>query len=38
VASDYRHINGGARGFLVGIKPADLVRVIEPRMVEVAIA
>jgi Cys-tRNA(Pro) deacylase len=31
------YINGGARGFLVGIKPADLVRVLEPRMVEVAI-
>ena len=32
------YINGGARGFLVGIKPADLVRVLEPRLVEVAIA
>ena len=32
------YINGGARGFLVGILPADLVRVLEPRMVEVAIA
>jgi len=32
------YINGGARGFLVGIAPADLVRVLEPRMVEVAIA
>ncbi len=32
------YINGGARGFLVGINPADLVRVLEPRMVEVAIA
>ncbi len=31
------YINGGARGFLVGINPADLVRVLEPRMVEVAI-
>ena len=31
------YINGGARGFLVGIDPADLVRVLEPRMVEVAI-
>jgi len=30
-------INGGARGFLVAIKPADLLRVLEPRMVEVAI-
>ncbi|HEU5137188.1 MAG TPA: aminoacyl-tRNA deacylase [Steroidobacteraceae bacterium] len=32
------YINGGARGFLVGISPADLVRVLAPRMVEVAIA
>ena len=32
------YINGGARGFLVGINPADLVRVLEPRLVEVAIA
>jgi Cys-tRNA(Pro) deacylase len=31
------YINGGARGFLVGIDPADLVRVLEPRLVEVAI-
>jgi len=31
------YINGGARGFLVGINPAELVRVLEPRMVEVAI-
>ena len=31
------YINGGARGFLVGLSPADLVRVLEPRMVEVAI-
>jgi len=31
------YINGGARGFLVGIDPADLVRVLQPRLVEVAI-
>jgi len=31
------YINGGARGFLVGIDPADLVRVLAPRLVEVAI-
>jgi Cys-tRNA(Pro) deacylase len=31
------YINGGARGFLVGIKPADLTRVLAPRLVEVAI-
>lgn len=32
------YINGGARGFLVGIRPAELVRVLQPRLVEVAIA
>jgi Cys-tRNA(Pro) deacylase len=30
------YINGGARGFLVGIDPADLVRVLQPVTVEVA--
>ena len=30
-------VNGGARGFLVGIAPADLVRVLEPALVDVAI-
>ena len=32
------YINGGARGFLVGMDPADLVRVLAPRLVEVAIS
>jgi Cys-tRNA(Pro) deacylase len=32
------YINGGARGFLVGITPADLVRVLDPTPVDVAIA
>jgi Cys-tRNA(Pro) deacylase len=31
-------INGGARGFLVGLAPADLVRVLEPTLVSVAIS
>jgi len=31
------YINGGARGFLVGIAPADLVRVLNPTLVEVGI-
>jgi Cys-tRNA(Pro) deacylase len=31
------YINGGARGFLVSIAPADLLRVLDPRLVEVAI-
>jgi Cys-tRNA(Pro) deacylase len=30
------YINGGARGFLVGITPADLVRVLQPVLVSVA--
>ena len=32
------YINGGARGFLVGISPQDLLRVLKPALVEVAIA
>jgi Cys-tRNA(Pro) deacylase len=31
------YINGGARGFLVGIAPADLARVLETTPVDVAI-
>jgi Cys-tRNA(Pro) deacylase len=31
-------INGGARGFLVGIAPADLMRVLQPQTVSVATA
>jgi Cys-tRNA(Pro) deacylase len=31
------YINGGARGFLVGIAPADLIRVLNPTPVEVGI-
>jgi Cys-tRNA(Pro) deacylase len=31
------YINGGARGFLVGMSPADLVRVLAPTLVSVAI-
>jgi Cys-tRNA(Pro) deacylase len=30
------YINGGARGFLVGMDPQDLVRVLRPTLVEVA--
>jgi Cys-tRNA(Pro) deacylase len=32
------YINGGARGFLVGLAPADLIRVLNPTLVEVGIA
>lgn len=31
------YINGGSRGFLLGVAPADVVRVLEARIVEVAI-
>ena len=31
------YVNGGSRGFLVGIAPADLVRVLAPTVVEVGI-
>jgi Cys-tRNA(Pro) deacylase len=31
------YINGGARGFLVGLDPQDLRRVLKPGMVDVAI-
>lgn len=31
------YINGGARGFLVGIDPGELLRVLAPTLVEVAI-
>ena len=30
-------VNGGSRGFLVGLAPADLARVLAPTLVEVAI-
>jgi len=30
-------VNGGSRGFLVGLAPADLVRVLAPALVDVAI-
>ncbi len=32
------YVNGGSRGFLVGLAPADLVRVLAPTLVDVAIA
>ncbi len=31
------YINGGARGFLVGLSPHDLVRVLAPTLVNVAV-
>jgi Cys-tRNA(Pro) deacylase len=38
LALDAIHLNGGKRGFLVRISPADLVRVLSPVAVRVAIA
>jgi Cys-tRNA(Pro) deacylase len=31
------YINGGRRGFLVGMSPGDVVRILSPRFVKVAI-
>jgi Cys-tRNA(Pro) deacylase len=31
------YVNGGARGFLVGLSPGDLVRVLAPALVDVAV-
>jgi Cys-tRNA(Pro) deacylase len=31
------YINGGKRGYLIGVAPADLVRVLKPRSVSVAV-
>lgn len=32
------YINGGRRGFLVGIEPPEIVRTLAPRLVDVALA
>jgi Cys-tRNA(Pro) deacylase len=32
------YVNGGSRGFLVGLAPQDLARVLSPTLVDVAIA
>ncbi|UXY14342.1 Cys-tRNA(Pro) deacylase [Chitiniphilus purpureus] len=32
------YINGGKRGFLVGLAPADLIKVLQPTLVDIAIA
>jgi Cys-tRNA(Pro) deacylase len=31
------YVNGGRRGYLVGLTPADLVRVLSPELVDIAI-
>jgi len=33
----YLYVNGGRKGYLVGMTPADLVRVLAPVLVDVAI-
>jgi Cys-tRNA(Pro) deacylase len=33
----YVYVNGGRRGYLVGLKPADLIRVLKPTLVDVAV-
>jgi Cys-tRNA(Pro) deacylase len=34
----YLYINGGRRGYLVGMKPEDLIRVLTPALVDIATA
>ena len=34
----YLYVNGGRRGYLVGMAPADLVRVLKPTLLDVATA
>jgi Cys-tRNA(Pro) deacylase len=33
----FLYVNGGRRGYLVGLTPADLVRVLSPELVDIAI-
>ena len=33
----YLYVNGGRRGYLVGMTPAELIRVLRPTLVDVAI-
>jgi Cys-tRNA(Pro) deacylase len=32
----YAYINGGRRGYLVGMRPADIVRVLQPTLADIA--
>ncbi len=34
---DHVHINGGRRGFLIALAPSDIVRVLQPTLVEAAL-
>ena len=31
------YVNGGKKGYLVGLDPADLIRVLSPRLVDIAV-
>jgi Cys-tRNA(Pro) deacylase len=33
----YLYVNGGRRGYLVGMAPAELIRVLRPTLVDVAV-
>ena len=35
---DQIYVNGGRRGFLIKLAPADLIRVLEPTLVEVSVS
>ena len=37
-ALPYAYINGGRRGYLVGMQPADIVRVLQPTLADIATA
>ena len=34
----YAYLNGGRRGYLVGMRPADIVRVLKPTLADIATA
>jgi prolyl-tRNA editing enzyme YbaK/EbsC (Cys-tRNA(Pro) deacylase) len=34
----YLYVNGGRRGYLVGMAPADLIRVLKPILADIATA
>ncbi len=37
-ALPYLYVNGGRRGYLVGMTPADLIRVLAPELADIAVA
>ena len=34
----YLYVNGGRRGYLVGMTPADMIRVLQPKLADIAAA